>query len=91
MKLLFDTERDSNMMKWKDEGANSLFLFHINEYNHLPDGIELECINRTKKIKGVDYIDLDTRAGYIAYGVRNIATHKHKDLLLLFLLKKDYV
>lgn len=78
------------MMKWEDEGENSLFLFHINEYDQLPDGIELESISGDKKIKGKDEIDLDTRAGYIAWGIRSPRTHKNADLFLIFLLRKNY-
>lgn len=79
------------MMKWEDEGENSLFLFTIEEYEQLPDGIELESINGQKKIKGENYIDMDTRGGHIAYGIRSPKTHKDKDLFLIFLLKKNYV
>ena len=79
------------MVKWAEEGENSLWLFSINEYELLPDGIELESIGGTKKTKGIDYIDLDTRGGHIAWGIRSPETHKHKDLFLIFLLKKKYV
>lgn len=77
-------------MKFKDEGKNSLFLFTMKEFRQLPNGIELECIDGEKKIKGTDYIDDDTRFGHIAYGIRSPETHKNADLFLIFLLKKDY-
>ena len=78
------------MMKWKNEGENSLFLFNLDEFEKLPDGIELESIVGDKKIKGKDEIDMDTRAGYIAWGIRSPETHKHADLFLIFLLRKNY-
>lgn len=77
-------------MQWADEGENSLFLFHINEYDQLPDGIELESIGGDKKIKGKDVIDMDTRARHLAWGIRNPKTHKNADLFLIFLLRKKY-
>ena len=88
--LIISKRIQSKMMKWKDEGENSLFLFSMKEFMQLPDGIELESINGWKRIKGKDYIDDDTRAGHIAYGIRSPRTHKHADLFLIFLLKKDY-
>lgn len=76
------------MIKWDDEGEDTLFLLTPAEFELLPDGIKLESISGNKKIKGKDYINDDTRFGHMAYGVRNISTHKDKDLLLLFLLKR---
>ena len=67
---------------------NDLYLFSLDEYEQLPAGIELECINGTKLIKGRDYIDLDTRFGHIAYGVRDIENHPNQNLLLKFLLTR---
>jgi len=58
------------MIKWEDEGEDSLVLLTMAELNMLPDGIELECINGKKYVKGRDVIDGDTRAGHIAYGLR---------------------
>jgi len=79
------------MIKWEDEGENSLFLFTPKEFELLPDGIELESIGGRKSVKGKDYIDQDIRGGYLAYGIRSPATHKNADLFLIFLLKKNYV
>ena len=45
------------------------------EFNALPDGTKLTCINGHKFVKGVDPIDDEnTRFGHLAYGV----TGKHK-------------
>lgn len=79
------------MIKWSGEGENSLFLFTPAEFELLPDGIELESVDNKTYIKGKDNIDVDTRGGYLAYGIRSPATHKHADLFLIFLLKKNYV
>ncbi len=38
------------------------------ELNRLPDGIMLISICGEEIIKGVNYIDDDTRAGYLAFG-----------------------
>lgn len=76
------------MQKWAEEGDDSLWLFTIDEFHKLPDGIELESISGKRTIKGIDRIDQDTRFNYMAFGVRNPFNHKHKDLFLLFALGK---
>lgn len=68
------------MRKWDEK----LWLFTIEEFNQLPDGIELNCIDDTKVIKGQDYIDLDIRFNHIAYGVTDPWNHKEKHLFLMF-------
>jgi len=80
------------MLKWRDSETDSLFLFTPAEFEQLPDGIELESIGGKIAIKGKDYIDMDTRvqSSHLAYGIRSPTTHKHKDLFLIFLLKKNY-
>ena len=70
------------MVKWDDK----LYLFTPDEFEQLPDGTELTCINNTKAIKGVDTIDQDTRFGYLAYGVKDPWNHPLKDLFLIFKL-----
>jgi hypothetical protein len=74
------------MTRWENEGENSLWLLTPEEFNRLPDGIELESITKHKKIKGVDEIDMDERFGHIAWGVRNPFNHKEKNLFLIFKL-----
>jgi hypothetical protein len=68
------------MKKWND----SLWLFTVEEFNQLPDGIGLKCINSKIVIKGRDEIDLDTRFNHIAYGVEDPWNHKEKNLFLMF-------
>ena len=71
------------MRKWND----NLWLFTVEEFKRLPDGIELRCINGMTAIKGQDkVIDLDTRFGHIAYGVEDPWNHKEKNLFLMFSL-----
>jgi hypothetical protein len=72
------------MILWDAE--TRLYLFTEKEFEQLPDGIELETIGGKFKVKGQDTIDLDTRMGYLAFGVRNPFEHEHKDLFLLFTL-----
>lgn len=69
-----------------------LWLFTPQEYQELPNGIKLEDINGGTAVKGKDYIDMDTRGGHIAYGVREIKTHPLAKLFTKFLLstKQDY-
>lgn len=72
------------MAPWDEE----LYLFTPEEYEQLPDGIELTSISGDSKVKGKDYIDMDTRFGHIAYGVNDPWNHKLKDLFLIFKLKQ---
>lgn len=71
------------MVRWDKD----LWLFTVSEFDQLPNGIELECVDGTKAVKGQDYIDLDTRAGHIAYGVRNPENHDEAELFTVLMLK----
>jgi hypothetical protein len=70
------------MQKWSDE--DDLYLFTPAEYERIPDGTVLTCIDNTTSVKGKDYIDDDTRFGHIAYGVKDPWNHPLKDLFLIF-------
>jgi len=74
------------MHPWNEE----LWLFTPKEYEQLPDGTELYSVMSGDKIKikGKDYIDMDTRWGHIAYGVKDPWNHPLKDLFLVFKLKQ---
>lgn len=74
------------MMRWDED--DDLYLFSIDEYEQIPNGLELESIDGEKVVKGRDNIDLDTRFNHIAYGVRDIENHPQRNLLLKFLLKR---
>lgn len=76
------------MHKWNSENGG-LWLFTVDEYNKLPDGIELECIDGDILTKGIDNIDLDTRFGHIAFGVRNPLHHPEAELFTVFGLVND--
>jgi len=72
------------MILW--DKRTRLYLFTEKEFEQLPDGIELETISGKFNVKGRDKIDMDTRFGYLAFGVRNPFEHEHRDLFLLFTL-----
>lgn len=74
------------MFKWHNEGRTSLWLVTLDEYKQIPAGVKLECIDGTFAVKGTDYIDLDTRMGHLAYGVRDPLNHEYKDLFQLFMI-----
>jgi hypothetical protein len=74
------------MIRWSEE--TNLYLFTIDEFNQLPDGIELESIMGDKAVKGKDYIDTDTRSGYIAFGVRDPINHLEAELFTKFKLQR---
>lgn len=63
------------------------WLLTMAELEKLPDGTELHSITNKPVIKGVDYIDDDTRGGYLAYGPKDpFVSHPQKDWFLLFAL-----
>lgn len=59
---------------WKIDYENSpnfgleIFLVHERQLPIIPDGTKLICIDGTEVVKGIDWIDDDTRGGYLAYG-----------------------
>lgn len=61
-----------------------LYLFTPKEFEQLPDGIELTCIDNTKVIKGKDEIDMDIRGGCIAFGVIDPLNHELGPLFTKF-------
>jgi hypothetical protein len=71
----------------KSWDGNGLVLLTLDEFNKLPDGIVLECIDGSFVTKGKDYIDDDTRFGYLAFGIRNPAQHELKELFIEFILE----
>lgn len=73
------------MKKWNDK----LWLFTIPEYEMLPDGFELKCINGGIRVKGKDDIDMDTRWDCIAYGIEDPANHPESELFTFMRLACD--
>ena len=65
---------------WDDE--ETLWLVTPEEFDRLPNGFVLTCIDGSTAIKGKDKIDGDTRFGHIAYGAS-------KDAILKALEGKD--
>lgn len=55
---------------WWDEDKQ-LLLITPRIYALLPNGVTLKSISGEIKTKGVDYIDQDTRFGFLAYGFQN--------------------
>lgn len=73
------------MHRWDD----TLWLFTPKEFELLPDGFELRCINGGTSIKGKDYIDMDVRFGHIAFGVNEpLMEHPEAELLTKIMLMK---
>ncbi len=71
------------MRQWDDH----LWLFTVEEYEQLPDGIELITINGKYAVKGKHNIDMDTRWGYTAYGVNHPMEHDLRELFMQFILE----
>jgi hypothetical protein len=72
------------MRRWDNE---NLWLLTPKEFDQLPDGTELACINGNQVIKGQDHIDRYTIYGHLAYGIKNPRQHKESELLAVFMLK----
>lgn len=72
------------MKKWND----NLWLLTLEEFTELPNGVKLMCIDDTFAVKGVDYIDDDTRFGCLAYGLTKELVEQQRlehDFLILIL------
>jgi len=61
---------------------DKLWLFTPDEYNRLPDGTILTSILGETVSKGIDYIDMDTRFGHIAYGIKDPTTPEESELFV---------
>ena len=73
------------MRKWNKE----LWLLTVDEYNSLPDGTRLKCIDEEIVVKGSDYIDMDTRNDLIAYGLtRQLVSDQNLDNEFLIMMLK---
>lgn len=58
-----------NNQIWKLKDGRQIKLIHESKLRDVPDGTELFDIFGKKAVKGKDDIDLDTRDGYLAYGI----------------------
>jgi len=47
----------------------TIVLLRPNQLSGIPDGAVLWTINGTRVVKGRDSIDMDTRGGYLGYGL----------------------
>ena len=66
----FTPKTRSNGNKWDSAEDDPLWLLTLEEFALVPEGSTLDCINGRRVVKGVDYIDDETRYGVLAYGVR---------------------
>jgi hypothetical protein len=73
------------MMRWSEE--TDLWLLTPAEFDQLPDGTELGCIDDETHVKGRDRIDNDTRFGHLAYGIHRPFQHELRDLFMEWYLK----
>ncbi len=65
----FNPRSRENNNRWSDKQTDPLWLLTRDEFDMVPDGTVLVGISGQRKTKGVHYIDQDTRAGYIAWGL----------------------
>ena len=72
------------MQLWSEE--TNLWLLTPYEYDQLPDGFTLTCIDGTTAVKGEVYIDQDTRFGCLAWGVVDPHNHPEKETVLVAIL-----
>lgn len=73
------------MKKWNKD----LWLLTVDEYNSLPVGTQLQCIDEEIVIKGSDYIDMDTRFELIAYGLtQQLVKDQNLDYEFLIMMLK---
>lgn len=55
---------------WILDDGTTITLLTPAEFEALPDGTRLVCIEGTTVTKGIDRIDEDTRFVHLAYGLR---------------------
>jgi hypothetical protein len=67
--LLNDSPTDVNQREWNLPQGGVMNLLTPEEFALLPDGTELLDIFGKRRVKGTDFIDLDTRAGLMAFGL----------------------
>lgn len=71
------------MMQWDD----TLWLFTVEELSQLPNGTEVVNILGKSAITGQDELDISTRYGMTAWGVRDPRSHDLAELFTFFQLK----
>lgn len=57
------------MNEWKLDDGRTIWLLTEEEFKTLPNGTKLICVDGEIVTKGIDHIDMDTRWGYLAFGV----------------------
>lgn len=57
------------MNQWNLKDGRTIWLLTEEEFKALPNGTKLISIFGEVVTKGIDTIDMDTRYGYIAFGV----------------------
>lgn len=68
LSLVFTPSSKQRNIHWSS-GDDDMWLLTPDELKWLPEGVELRCIAGDTVIKGRDYIDLDTRGGFISFGI----------------------
>ena len=74
------------MKRWRE--IRDLWLLTPEELQLVPNGTVLTSISNKTVIKGSDPVDLDTRAGLLAYGIIDPFNHEHQNLFLTFILSE---
>ena len=54
---------------WKLDDGRTIHLVTPREFSQLPDGSVLIAIDGERVVKGVDFIDDDTRGDFLAFGI----------------------
>lgn len=70
--------------KWRiyyGEADEVIMLLTPDEFSRLPIGTALISIFGDEKVKGIDYIDDDTRGGHMAYGLTEPDVRKYESYL----------
>ena len=74
------------MKRWNEK----LWLLTLDEFDALPDGVRLQCIDHSFAVKGQDCIDRDTRYECMAYGfTRELVESQNLDQEFLILILKS--
>lgn len=69
VRLPFNPTSRQRQQRWSSRHDDPLWLLTPAEFGWLPDGTTLVSIRGERVVKGHDYIDQDTRGGWLGYGL----------------------
>lgn len=77
------------MYKWSDKWKDgALWLLTPEEFKKLPEGTVVHSVNNSTSVVGRDKFDDDTRAGYLAYGIKEPFSPEMEKIFIMLSLSQ---